>query len=532
VSRRALTLLLLSLLPRASSAAQPAYFGQAQGHLEAFADAPLLAGNWEGRYRPYVLREGRLVSLLPGADPALADLDLLSPMLLAPDEILLSGTRSGHPAPDVYRLHVAAKRVENLTDSPDVDDGELCLAASARLASWAAGPEQRFARVGERLEPLIQTTVPAFRRCRWVGDAELFGVEQLGDRFRLHHCRLERGRVACERRTAFEDVAEFTDFTAGPGAIVTVRRRGDQWRRPHRIALAGASLEPILLPGVGEGDVLDYDGTSWRLGFESYYTASFGGDHATVLWRLAKIGGERWAIGATPRSTPALARFRNKAWELVSSPGLVMPAAVATPQEVWLGPSGERRIQAFYFGPRNAKKVVVWWHGGPHGNVSPRFNPYFQKLNELGFGVLAVNYPGSSGRGATFENQMDSRSLEDAVIATWDFLRSRGAGTVVSWSVSSGNQLQSVVLRVAVPVGALVDQVGVGPNLVLPKANASGIPYFGIRGRYDRSAPLDGASFVYEGGHDITLRSEFASLFDALGVFLAKVRPTLSGSGS
>jgi predicted esterase len=46
---------------------------------------------------------------------------------------------------------------------------------------------------------------------------------------------------------------------------------------------------------------------------------------------------------------------------------------------------------------------IVWLHGGPREQVSPRFNLYFDYLTRLGYGILALNYPGSTGIGNEYE---------------------------------------------------------------------------------------------------------------------------------
>jgi pimeloyl-ACP methyl ester carboxylesterase len=46
---------------------------------------------------------------------------------------------------------------------------------------------------------------------------------------------------------------------------------------------------------------------------------------------------------------------------------------------------------------------IVWLHGGPREQVSPRFNLYFDYLTRLGYAILALNYPGSTGIGNMYE---------------------------------------------------------------------------------------------------------------------------------
>src|SRR5690606_15760244 len=49
------------------------------------------------------------------------------------------------------------------------------------------------------------------------------------------------------------------------------------------------------------------------------------------------------------------------------------------------------------------KQWVVWLHGGPHEQVSRRFNPYLYSLVSNHIGVIVLNYPGSTGAGNDFE---------------------------------------------------------------------------------------------------------------------------------
>lgn len=49
------------------------------------------------------------------------------------------------------------------------------------------------------------------------------------------------------------------------------------------------------------------------------------------------------------------------------------------------------------------RRWVVWLHGGPREQVSPRFNLYFDFLVRLGYAVVALNYPGSTGIGNEYE---------------------------------------------------------------------------------------------------------------------------------
>ncbi|HET8623754.1 MAG TPA: hypothetical protein VFM14_09355, partial [Gemmatimonadales bacterium] len=65
----------------------------------------------------------------------------------------------------------------------------------------------------------------------------------------------------------------------------------------------------------------------------------------------------------------------------------------------------------YVFADSLTKSWVVWLHGGPNEQVSPRYNLYFDHLARLGYGVVALNYPGSTGIG----NKYELRDLPESV---------------------------------------------------------------------------------------------------------------------
>lgn len=56
-----------------------------------------------------------------------------------------------------------------------------------------------------------------------------------------------------------------------------------------------------------------------------------------------------------------------------------------------------------YLPSRSPKGWLIWLHGGPHEQVSPRFNLYFDFLVKKDIAVYAINYPGSTGIGNSYE---------------------------------------------------------------------------------------------------------------------------------
>jgi hypothetical protein len=482
----------------------------------------LVSGNWEGRYRPYRFDGQTLVALLPQGAPAAVDLDLFTPLALSSHELLLAGTEAGKPEYDIYLHDLSTGVLKNLTDSPGRDEGRLCVQPEGRLVAFRAGRTQRFARVADGLEPLAHQPVPGFQECRFVSATELLGVERTRAGYTLHRCTLSGASVTCLPSPALSTIEHFVAFTRpSPSAAgLIARQRGDAFRRAWLLAPGAAALTPAPVKPV-EADVLDYDGEAVRYGSESRYWSSLAPNFEGIVYRTRRIGGTYFAIVATPRAPRSLARLGPEGWELIRPAASAQPAATAPPREIWLHSETGQRYQAFEFGPASSKKQVVWWHGGPHENVSPRFNPYFAALNRLGFSVLAVNYPGSTGRGAAYEQRFDAASVGDCLSAVWRHLERPSVQTVVSWSVSSGSAVQELLLARGYPLSAVIDQSGWGRSRILELAAEAGVPVLTIRGRHDRNAPVARIDHAYAGGHDITLREHFEAAMTAVEVFLA-----------
>jgi hypothetical protein len=52
---------------------------------------------------------------------------------------------------------------------------------------------------------------------------------------------------------------------------------------------------------------------------------------------------------------------------------------------------------------KNENKWILWLHGGPHEQVSIRYNHFFSTLLNNGYNIIALNYPGSTGIGNKYE---------------------------------------------------------------------------------------------------------------------------------
>jgi N-acetylmuramoyl-L-alanine amidase len=139
--------------------------------------------------------------------------------------------------------------------------------------------------------------------------------------------------------------------------------------------------------------------------------------------------------------------------------------------------------------------------------------------------VLALNYPGSTGRGARYESRFTTADVADALQAALDYLWSQHVDTVVSWSISTGHRVQAELLAHRFGVSAVIDQAGRDPRGLRPDAERQHVPYLSISGVNDDGGTDPSVDVPYPGGHDITVESDFRMVLDRVRAFLDRAPP-------
>lgn len=84
-------------------------------------------------------------------------------------------------------------------------------------------------------------------------------------------------------------------------------------------------------------------------------------------------------------------------------------------------------------------KWVLWLHGGPHEQMSVRYHVYINNLVNQGYGVIALNYPGSTGIGRAYE--MRGRPVSELVEYQIEAIEKEATHILDSQPINAGNQL-------------------------------------------------------------------------------------------
>jgi dipeptidyl aminopeptidase/acylaminoacyl peptidase len=153
----------------------------------------------------------------------------------------------------------------------------------------------------------------------------------------------------------------------------------------------------------------------------------------TTITGLAKAGDKILFVGASPRTYSALVVFdpSSKTIEEIkrTREGNPDPNYLSVAEPIEFKSEG-RTAHAFFYAPRNADfeadpdekpPLIVFSHGGPTGNVNPSLNMSIQFWTSRGFGVVDVNYGGSTGFGREYRKLLNNNwgvvDVEDCVNA-------------------------------------------------------------------------------------------------------------------
>jgi dipeptidyl aminopeptidase/acylaminoacyl peptidase len=149
---------------------------------------------------------------------------------------------------------------------------------------------------------------------------------------------------------------------------------------------------------------------------------------------LSARGGRVAFAAASPESEPAILvhDVERGETEIVrsSSEEPVDPAYVSRPRPIEFATGEGETAHGFYYPPANPEfeapegelpPLIVESHGGPTSHVTPALDREFLYWTSRGFGVVDVNYRGSSGYGRAYRNELRGNwgvvDVEDCVNA-------------------------------------------------------------------------------------------------------------------
>lgn len=154
-----------------------------------------------------------------------------------------------------------------------------------------------------------------------------------------------------------------------------------------------------------------------RLATDTGQLTRVSSDLTELGWVFAH-GGHAVLVGGSPAKEPALYRFDGEHVELFHTPAehRMREETVSLPRSIdFLTSEGATSHGLFYpptspsYAPLPEEKppLLVISHGGPTGSTATALNLAIQFWTSRGFGVLDVNYRGSTGYGRAYRKMLD-----------------------------------------------------------------------------------------------------------------------------
>jgi len=236
--------------------------------------------------------------------------------------------------------------------------------------------------------------------------------------------RQDPGAFALERvgTTAGQDSRSTALQGAGAAAAQNARTtpekdtgstRGQEVVPIGRQAAVTTSEPPTVPPGdlqarqvEGQGSARSGPGFRWQP-----YDLRFDDLAAVVAER-----GRLVAIAASPSDPAGLLELDTASGRWRHTPAAASPLselATSHPEPLWFEGHGGRPTQAWYYPPRSGSHpgapLLVKGHSGPTGMARTGLNLAIQFWTSRGWGVVDVNYGGSTGFGRAYRERLDGQ---------------------------------------------------------------------------------------------------------------------------
>ncbi len=183
-----------------------------------------------------------------------------------------------------------------------------------------------------------------------------------------------------------------------------------------------------------------------HLGLYDPVSSSYKGistDYSAIPYITSNGEDELWFLGGNFQLKPSVVRLKmngsNPEVIYRNSSFIFDSGYISNPQPIDFPASDDQVAHALYYPPTNKDyaaptdeliPLIVRCHGGPTSAAHPFLQPTFQYFTSRGFGILDVNYRGSSGYG---------RSYREALKGKWGIFDTQDCITAALYLVDRGD---------------------------------------------------------------------------------------------
>jgi pimeloyl-ACP methyl ester carboxylesterase len=325
---------------------------------------------------------------------------------LAPDcrTLAMVSDREGNGSFDVYLYDLRDRKLLGIATRPDLDDGKPMFAPHGSVLAYLAGKELSLYDYAKATHLEVAGSSERFESVTWSEDGSSLYLEDEGTNIWQYDLRAAQ----------FRKIWDAPRMSYSPRAI---SQRGNHllfasdhesdYSQVYQLDLKGGPLRRLYSSPHDEHSPDERNPGHYT--FRSIADGSFvagelqnGNYHPLsppvgVAYDCSLDFGRPLLLYSNDRVPTSL--YWIDAQKLIP----LLPVSDRSHQPGAIPIKNSRGATNFLYLPSKAPSAwVIWLHGGPHEQVSPRYNLYFDFFARKNIAVYAINYPGSTGFGRSY----------------------------------------------------------------------------------------------------------------------------------
>jgi pimeloyl-ACP methyl ester carboxylesterase len=509
----------------------------------------IYSSNRDGLLRPFV------VDMTRPAQPSVSEVEITEArdfvaQSLAPDcrTLAMVSDHDGNFSFDIYLYDLKDKKLRSVATRPDLDEGEPAFAPGDPILAYLSDKQLSLYDYSKATHLEVANLAERFQSVTWSEDGASIYLEDMRTniwRYDLQPRQFHEIWIAPRMSYTPRSISQRREHL-----LFTSDHESD-YSQPYQLDIKRGSLKRLYNSSDDKHSPRELDAGHYTL--RTVVDASFiaaelrDGKYRTlsplvgVTYDFSLDFGRPLAMYSNDRLPTSLF------WMGQGDLKPLLPLSDRSHQPDAIPIKNASGVTNFLYLPSKTPGAwLIWLHGGPHEQVSPRYNLYFDFLTRKNIAVYAINYPGSTGFGNSYAlsgksgpemAQVQLPAIEQDIKQLRQFHSEISSFMLVG--VSYGSILAHRLAAKHSEVTHLVDFSGVANTTMIPDAESSARLYppmlaiygendFALRNptraellsRYERHASVSRLVLPNE-GHFIQHRDSIDQIVRQLDAFLA-----------
>lgn len=365
----------------------------------------IYSSNRSGFVRPFVIDMRDPASPRVSALTLAGERDFIA-QSLAPDcrTLAMVSDQGGNGQFEIFLYDLQNSKLRKISDAPGEDQGKPVFAPRGQILAYLDDGRLSLYDYVRSSQLAVPPVLHSFQSVTWSEDGtsvfledERFDIWQYNVRSSLFHNVWSGEKPGYVSRMISEH----------DGQLLFTTDEKSPFRQIYRLDLKSGSPKPLYAAQHDEFSPIELDDGHFTL------RTNVDGDFAAVELAGGKAQTRSPAVGVVYDFSLAfgapLLLYSNDHlptdfyWFERGTPRPLVPKTSDVQQPAAITIKDSSGVPNFLYLPSpKPRAVLIWLHGGPHEQVSARFNLYFDFLARRNIAVYAINYPGSTGFGKDY----------------------------------------------------------------------------------------------------------------------------------